>query len=307
VVKVAGISRNFMAASGYFEVVTWSFMSSKKAQSFGQLQSQLVISNPISSDLNYMRTNIIANLLEAVEQNYNRSHKQIRLFEIGPVFKAIDREVLTLGGIVYGNFAYINPHEAPRMLDIFDIKGDLVNLLTELGINVEQLSLASSNKIYYHPNVSASLSYLGKKIGALGQIHPSITKDYGIDGKVFAFELELDNLTENLPLNSLVAKSERNPYVSSNTQSAQRDLAFIVDKNLPVGDMLEEIKALDVMIKDVRVFDVYEGANLEEGKKSVAINLLLQLDRNLLSEEINELCKRIINEMKNKFLAALRS
>jgi phenylalanyl-tRNA synthetase beta chain len=298
--KVAQTLRSSLIARGFYELVTWSFMSSKKAEAFGLIHQDLTLINPISSELNYLRQSIIPNLLDAVLKNQNRSMKDLRFFEIGPVFlgSSPEDEVQSIAAVITGRNKPLNPHDKSRDVDVFDIKADLEALLSEFNISFDDVEIRPTAKIYYHPNISADLIYLGKNIGSFGAVHPKLLKNYGIDKAVFCLELELSRLN----LNTLKA-----PFYQSEYQPVQRDFAFIIDNDILVGNIMAKIKKIDEMIREVRIFDVYKGENVPEDKKSVALNVLFRPDRNLLSEEIEFLCKKIINTVKEEFLGELRS
>jgi phenylalanyl-tRNA synthetase beta chain len=288
-----------MVSMGYAEAVTWSFMSSKKAQNFGEINPQLMVVNPISSDLNYMRATIVPNLLDGILKNQNRSIKDLKFFEIGPVFSGLEiaQETRSLAAVITGSNTAQNPHEKARSLDVFDLKGDLEYLLKDFGITFDDIEIRKTDKPYYHPNVAAQMIYEGKNIGTFGAIHPRILKSYDINSDVFAFELNIDELS---------AKNSKQEYVSYEFQQVERDFAFVINEDVAIGDVLKGIKKIDAVIKDLKIFDIYKGQGIADGKKSVAINVLLKSDHNLLSDEINDVCKRIIDFMKDSYLADLR-
>jgi phenylalanyl-tRNA synthetase beta chain len=298
--KKAATMRSALASIGYYEAVTWSFMSSKKAANFAELKQELTLLNPISSELNYLRGSIIPNLLDAVLKNYNRSIKDLKLFEIGPVFFGTkpEDEVQSVAALCTGAYEALNPHVLKTDLNVFDIKSDLEVLLREFNIAFDDIELILASKKYYHPNVSAELIYMGKNIGSFGAIHPKFLKDYGIEQSVFAFELYYDALEIN---------TSKGEYKHFEYQPFQRDFAFVVDQNIPAGQIVSNIKKVDPDISSVRIFDVYHGKNVQDGKKSIAVNVFFRPSKTLSSEEIEFLCKRIIDLVKDEFSASLRS
>jgi phenylalanyl-tRNA synthetase beta chain len=247
-----------------------------------------------------MRSSIIPNLLSVTCENQNRSQKDVKLFEIGPVFQGInpEDERLCLAAVVSSKIYMLNPHEKQRNFDAFDLKSDLENILHEFKIDFNDVELLDVEKIYYHPHIAAKIQYLDKEIGYFGAIHPKVLSSYGIEQDVFAFEIYID---------ALDVKTQKAAFNHNQHQLTQRDFAFIVDKDLPAGQIALSIKNLDNYISDVRIFDVYIGHGIPEGKKSVALNVIIHPDRNLVSEEIDFISQKIINLVTQNFFAQLRS
>jgi phenylalanyl-tRNA synthetase beta chain len=296
--------KRLLATIGYTEVLTWSFMDSKHAGLFTELNEELYLQNPISSDLDYMRPSILPNLLKIAKNNINRSIRDLSLFEIGPIFiNAADETVLTsVACIRTGMTGEKNVHENIRPYDIFDIKADLANLLEICGLSLDRLQLTAPPN-YYHPTRSATLS-LGKNIvGHFGQIHPSILKKFDIDYDVMVFELDLSGLPFGKE-----KYAKRSEFTASDYQATVRDYAFVVSKNQAVGEMLSYIRNIDKkLIKAVNLFDIYEGDKIADDKKSVALSVQIQHDsQNLTEEMLDKLHQSIINGVVQKFAGTLR-
>ncbi len=310
-----GIRLSSMAAAlGYYEVVTWSFMSQNKAEHFDLINEKLCLQNPISNELSYMRSSIVPNLLDAVLRNQNRSIRDLKLFEVGPIFKGItpEDEFMCLTAVSCGKYEPLNAHNKQRNIDIFDIKADLEFLLREFGISFDDIEIKPISKKYYHPNVAAELEYLDQKIGVFGAIHPKLLQEYGVEQDVFAFELDIKLLAKLVFIDEEQGAKppqqnmRRTAYHSSEYQTIQRDFAFVIDEAIPVGKIVAHIKKIDKTIHDVSVFDIYVGQNIPNGKKSVAVNILMHPNKNLLSEEIEAMCEKIINVVRNDFSGELR-
>jgi phenylalanyl-tRNA synthetase beta chain len=289
----ARIARRALAAQGYAETVTWSFIARKTAALFGGGQQALVLSNPIAADLDCMRPSILPNLIEAAGRNARRGFPDAALFEIGPVF-AGDRPSDQRTAIA----ALLAPH-GPRRWDkapaedMFAVKGDLMALLSELGAPVGSLQIAQGDAAsWWHPSQSAQLR-LGKSVLAeFGAVHPAVLKALDAPGPIYAFELWL----EALPEAKRKGGKSRPAWRASPLMPLSRDFAFLAPEALPAGDLVRAVQGADkALIGAVRVFDVYQGAGVPEGFKSVALEVLLQpSDKTLTDLEIEALSGKIV-------------
>lgn len=296
-------AKRILAARGYDELVTWSFMDSKKTQHFAALNPKLQLQNPISQTLDYMRPSIIPNLLEAMAKNLARSISGLSFFEVGPVFNPDFSEDISIAGARTVKLNTKTPHENRKTLDVFDIKADLAFLMEEMGLGLDKCSITPSAPEYFHPTRSAKVS-LGKNvIGFFGEIHPNILNLYDIKEAVIAFELDLKMIPE-----SKLKYGYKGKFNASIYQPVERDFAFVVGSDQAAGEMLSYLQKIDKnLIKEVSLFDVYEGDKLEPGKKSLAFNVVIQSNDHTLTEaELNELSNNIIKNMAEKFGAVLR-
>ncbi len=301
--RINDIKRLF-ACANYNEVVTWSFMDSGKAKLFTEVKDELHLQNPISSDLDYMRSSILPNLLKVANNNINRSFHDLSLFEVGPVFLNTDAEVINnVAGIRCGNNAVKNSHNSQRQYDLFDIKADIAEMLALAGLDIDKCQLRSDAPDYYHPTRSCRIALGKNTLGYFGQVHPLILKEYGIDQDILAFEININNLPYSKP--KLGKKPE---YTPSDYQMIVRDYAFIVDDSVAVGEMLNLIKNTDKkLIKDVNIFDIYSGDKMQQGKKSVALSVNIQDNNKTLEEQdIEQINKKIIDGISSKFSGILR-
>lgn len=303
--RVSDIKR-IIAYRGYDEVITWSFMDSNNAKFFSNIKDELLLVNPISSDLNYMRPSIIPNLLKLTAKNLARSIKDLSLFEVGPVFNDINSagELSFAAGIRCGYITPKNCHSTPRHVDVFDIKTDLELILNHFGLSIDKCQISSTNlPPYYHPTSSGAVN-LGKNLIAwFGRIHPSVLNHFNIDCDVVGFELNI----ANIPL-SKSKFGRRENFKPSDFQITSRDYAFVIDNDQPIGDIISYIKNINKkLIKSVDLFDIYSGDKLESGKKSIALSIQLQADdRTLNDEDLNSLSNTIITDIEQKFKARLR-
>jgi phenylalanyl-tRNA synthetase beta chain len=298
--------KRVMASAGYDEVVTWSFMDHKLANTFGEVNEDLVLKNPISSDLGVMRQTIMPNLLSIIAKNNARSINDLSLFEVGPIFKGIEPEDEScyLAAVKSGVSNPNNCHDSSRLVDIFDIKADLDLVLRNIGLSVEKCQISFNIPAYYHPMRSAALS-LGKNVIAyFGQIHPSLLKEVGIEQDVIAFELNLDSVPFSKP-----KFGRKEEFTASPFQPSERDYAFVMDEKQLAGEMVSCIKNIDKkLIRSVEIFDIYKGEKLDQGQKSVALRVKIQSDdKTLTEEELSAVSSKIISSLEQRFSAKLRS
>ncbi len=304
-VSKANIARRVMAGNGFDELITWSFMNSKNACHFSEIKEELRLRNPISSELDYMRPSILPNLLEAVEKNIARSIGDGAFFEVGPIFLGtnLEDEKLCVSAIRFGNID-ANLHSGFREADIFDIKADVESVMNELGLPLDKTKLVTDNlPSYFHPTRSTGI-VLGKNIiGYFGEIHPLILKKYKIEKRVVALEINISAIPQQR-----LKYGRRDNFIACNYQPVSRDFAFMLDKDIPAGDLAQHIESVDKdLIRNVEIFDLYIGDKIPDGKKSVAIRVIVQAnDRTLSEEELTQVQKNIIATAAQKMGAALR-
>ena len=194
-------------------------------------------------------------------------------------------------------------------MDVFDIKSDVLRTLFELNLKESDLLINKDSKSYYHPGRSGSICLKSdnKKILAyFGEIHPAIVTTLDFKEKnVFGFEVFLDNIPE--PKNKI--RNNKVKYKVSDYQKSERDFAFVIDKNYNANEIETLVKNVNPdIIKSVKTFDVFEGQNLPEGKKSLAINVILQSESKTLTEsDLEHISNKIIETVKEKTGATIRS
>jgi phenylalanyl-tRNA synthetase beta chain len=194
-------------------------------------------------------------------------------------------------------------------VDVFDVKSDTIRTLLELGLDENDLHVSSNTKNCYHPGRSGSIklkSKHGPHLAYFGELHPAIITSLDFKEKnIFGLEIFLKNIPEP---NKKLRISKEN-YIVSDFQKSERDFAFVIDKSYLVGDLELLIKDVDnKLIKNVIVFDIFQGQNIPEGKKSVAINVTIQAsDKTLTEKDLDEVSQKIIEIVKNKTGATIRS
>ncbi|HLD95296.1 MAG TPA: phenylalanine--tRNA ligase subunit beta [Alphaproteobacteria bacterium] len=286
------------AARGMLESITWSFISQKEASYFAQA---CILDNPISQELSHMRPSLIPSLLKSATLNQDRSQNRLALFEMAPIYLANQTQEHVICGLRMGDISTINWNQKEKISDVFDVKADVLALLEHCGLKSDSLQLTRQGPSYYHPGRHGVLKLGQKIIATFGELHPKILKAFDQKFPVVVFELFLDRLP---PLKSKKLSLKISPY-----QSVVRDFSFIVDEKLEADTLLKAVKkAHKDLITSVILFDVYQGKGVEEGKKSLAIQVKIEpFDRTLTEEDLNSLSQTIIQQVKTSTNGELRS
>ena len=300
-----------VASKGYHEVVTWSFTDNKFNNLFKGNNKEIKIVNPISSDLGVLRNSIYSNLTMYLNKNIDRGYKDISLFEIGPVFtgKNPGDQITVVCGISTGKKSRLSWIEKERDVDVFDVKRDVIQTLSEAGYNPEKFVIDDETPNYYHPGKSGRIFLnAGKENVAayFGELHPSIIKDIDMKTNVLTgFEIFLENLKQ--PKKTL--NDQKSKYSVSDFQKSERDFAFIIDKKVKAQDLIKIISNVDKnLIQSVKIFDLYEGDNIPEDKKSIALNVTIQSsEKTLKDKDLENLNNLIIKSVEDKTGAKIRS
>ena len=300
-------ARRALAALGYAEAVTWSFMDHGLAERFGGGQAALILADPIAADLDCMRPSILPNLIQAAARNANRGFADVALFEIGPIF-AGDRPQDQRTAIT----AVLTPHppkrwDGQKSDDLFALKADLMSLLDQLGAPVASLQVAQgSAAAWWHPGRSARLQ-LGPKavLAEFGALHPAALAALDAEGPIFGFEIWL----EAVPEPKRKAIKTRAALTLSPFMPLRRDFAFVVGANVTAADLVRAVQGADkALIDRVWVFDVYTGEGVPAGAKSLALEVTIQpTDHTLTELEIEALSSRVIAAAEKAVGAKLRA
>jgi len=309
--KLFHLSQRALASKGYLESISWSFTDSKIDKQFAKGEAEIKIFNPISSDLDVLRRSIFSNLIVHLKKNQDRGYEDLSFFEVGPVFfgKNPGEQQIVVGGLRSGLVNRKSWLDKSRNVDVFDIKGDVVRTLIDLGLEERDLFVSNNTKNCYHPGRSGSVnlkSERGPHLAYFGELHPAIITNLNFKEKnIFGLEIFLKNIPKP---NKKVRVSKKN-YITSDFQKSERDFAFVIDKFFKVGELENIIKKIDDnIIKKVITFDVFEGQNIPEGKKSVAINIVIQSqDKTLTESDLDQISQKIINTVKEKTGATIRS
>ncbi|MDI9408105.1 MAG: phenylalanine--tRNA ligase subunit beta [Candidatus Pacebacteria bacterium] len=293
--------RRNLAARGFDEVVSWAFLDRRDALRFGGGDEGLTLLNPIASDLSDMRPSPLPNLLAAAARNLARGESHLAQFEIGPGFRDSTikgQRNLAVALRVETAAAKDWLSETSDPTGFYGIKGDLLALLESMGIGSDGLVFEPGAPDWYHPGQSAVIK-LGHKmvIGWVGVIHPSVSADYDLTGRVVGFELDLDAL----PLPKIKAGKARPRLEASTFQKLHRDFAFVVPSQVGAAVVLKAARGADrVLIQEVVLFDLYQGAGLAEGMKSLALRVVIQPTvATLTDSEIEALSQKVISAVES--------
>ena len=283
---------------GFDEIITYSFISPTyydkiRLPEDSPLRKSMKIMNPLGEDTSIMRTTVLPSMLEILTRNYNYRNKSARLYELGRTYferedgMADEPKVLSLG--LYG------PEET-----FFTLKGAVETVLDSIRAK-DVLYEAEKTNPSFHPGRCAKILVGGKEVGVMGQIHPLVAANYGVDADLYYAQMSFDALFA-----SRGAEPEYTPLPKF--PAVTRDIAVLVDKSVTVGALEAGIQsAAKGLLKDVSLFDIYEGANLPEGKKSVAFNLVLRADdRSLTAQEADDEIKVVLAHLEKTFGAVLR-
>jgi phenylalanyl-tRNA synthetase beta chain len=292
------LGRRVLAARGFVEAVTWSFIPPVEAKLFGGGQADLVLSNPISTELAAMRPSLLPGLVAAAQRNRDRGFADGALFELGQAYGGAQAEdqFVAGAGIRFGQSALQGSGrqwsgEAPAA-DVFTVKADAVAALAALGLDPASLMVCREAPAWFHPGRSGALK-LGPKVtlGVFGELHPQVLAKLGVDAPLAVFELYLDAIPP------AKRKSVTKPALeASDLQPLRRDFAFLLDRDVPAGDVVRAAASVDrAMITEVGVFDVFTGQGVPEGKKSLAIEVTLQpREKTLTDREIEAVAAKIV-------------
>ena len=300
-----------IASKGYLEAITWSFTDSNYNDFFKDKNKEIKIINPISSELGVLRNSIFSNLIMYMSKNLDRGFKDLSIFEIGPIFTGSNpgEQNTVVCGLSAGKKSRLSWIDKERNIDVYDIKRDVVQSLVEAGYNSDKFFIDSETPNYYHPGKSGRL-FLNKgkdQVAAyFGEIHPNILKKIDIKTEsLIGFEIFLDNL--KLPKKTL--NDQKTKFVVSDYQKSERDFAFIVDKNVTSQDLINAVSNVDQnLISNIKIFDVYEGENIPENQKSIAISVSIQsFEKTLNDSDLEKINKLIIETVENKTGAKIRS
>ncbi len=281
-----------MLGFGATEIQTYSFISPKAYDKIALPENSakrrcVVISNPLGEDTSVMRTTALPTLMDVLARNYNNRNPEAFLFELATTYIPNDEdtlpdEPLSLVAGLYGD-----------KTDFYTLKGVAEELFNALGITGVCFTAFSDNPSY-HPGRAAALTVGGKTLGILGELHPDVLENYGIEVKCCAFELSFDILFENISAARAYKPLPKFPALT-------RDLALVCDKTLAAGSLAAVIeKAVGKMLESVKLFDIYEGSQIPKGKKSLAFSLVMRSpDKTMTDQEADGAVKKALKALSD--------
>ena len=290
---------NTMLAQGMSEIMTYSFISPRcydkiNLPADSELRNSIVISNPLGEDTSIMRTIALPSMMEILAKNYNNRNASAALYELAKEYIPTTPDELpveknTLIGGMYGDGA-----------DFFQMKGIVEELLDAVSVYDYDVEACRDNPSY-HPGRCANLVKDGRVFGVMGEIHPVVAENYGMDCRVYCFSLDADALFE-------MAQPEKTYKPLPKFPAVTRDLALVCDESIPVGTLEKAIvRGGGALLENIQLFDVYQGAQIEAGKKSVAFSITLRsADSTLKDEQTAAVMKKVMKELE-KAGAVLRS
>lgn len=295
--------RRLLAARGYSEAITYSFVDAGlQARLLGE-QPVVSLENPLASQQGVMRLSLWPGLLQALQANLARQQGRVRLFESGRIYRPgrmRPTEAARLAGVICGNTHPKQWGMSDTSSDFFDLKGDVEALLRQAAPGLE-FDWQDTRHAALQPGQAAEIRVKDQRVGVAGQLHPALLQALELPAPVLLFELELDALPTGLERPAFVVPS-RYPAV-------RRDLALLVDRDLPVSALLEAVRsAAGPVLHNLELFDVYQGEGIDSGKKSLALCLTFQKSSStLIEEEVEAELRNILNSLGGRFGASLRT
>jgi phenylalanyl-tRNA synthetase beta chain len=296
--------RRTLAERGLTEGVSFSFISAREAELFGGAKPELRLVNPISADLDAMRPSLLPGLVGAARRNADRGFADAALFEIGPLYRddTPEGQALAAAGVRSGRTGPKHWRMPAREIDLYDLEADALAALAAMGAPAENIQVAADPPSWYHPGRAGTLRLGSTVLGAFGELHPAVLEALDARPPMAGFEVFLDAVPQPR------AARAKPPLRLSVFQPIERDFAFIIDRALPAETLLRAARTVDrKLVSEIRLFDIYEGAGLPDGKKSLAITVVLQpQERTLTDAEIEGFSKRLIGQVEKATGGQLR-
>ncbi|MCC0039033.1 MAG: phenylalanine--tRNA ligase subunit beta [Brucellaceae bacterium] len=304
-------ARRALAVRGMMEAVTWSFIPAKHAELFGGGAPELKLSNPIAADMSDMRPSLLPGLVAAAQRNADRGFADVALFEVSGTYEndTPEGQRRVAAGVRRGTARMEGQgrHWAGNAasVGVFDAKADALAALEACGAPVDKLQVETGGPDWYHPGRSGTIK-LGPKVvlGTFGEFHPKVLEALDVSGPLCGFEIYVDAVPEpKAKPTRTKPRLDLSPF-----QAVRRDFAFVVDRAVEAAQVTRAAQAADKkLITGVRVFDIFEGASLGEGKKSLAIEVAIQpVERTLTDEDFEALAARIVENVGKQTGGVLR-
>ena len=290
-------ARGVLANLGYQEIITYSFVDESWERDLLGNANPIKVKNPIASNMSVMRSGLWGGLLDTLNYNLNRKQERAMLFEVGASYHQNQQthfEQTRVAGLFYGVVQPEQWSSEAKDVDFYDVKAH-VDALTH-----NQAQYRNETHCALHPGQSARVHLRGEPIGWIGKLHPKWQQHYGLAKSTILFELNMDDI-----LQTYLAKfTEVSKFLP-----VRRDIAVIVNADLPVQDIINTVKKANIsLLQDMQLFDVYQGKGIVENKKSLAFLILMQdTNKTLLDSEVEETMAKLLKLLQNQFGATLRN
>lgn len=303
-IKNTRMIRGRLESLGFNETVNFPFMAPEYLSIFYKKDDFVKLLNPISADMAWLRPYVFPAVIKNLQTNKNQGETNVRLFELATAFSSrgereLANETQKLCLCSTGDFMDVTWIKLPETDAFYYMKGVLENIFGVMGLNGEYSPL--SDCLFLHPGKSAKIKVGGAEVGFLGSLHPDIVEKLDIKGKVYIAEVDFTKLTQLAEAKKIrYEKFSRFPF-------AERDFAVVTDASLPIGDLLQAVRSSSEIVSDALLFDVFTGASIGEGKKSLAFRVRFSHPEKTLSdEEINPIIEKILKSLEERFGAKLR-
>lgn len=309
--QICDITQNILSGLGFDEIISLSFshpaaLDKLNVAPESPLRLAIPVLNPITEEFPILRTTLLAGILQTITLNLSRKNENLKIYELGAVYlpKALPltelpQEPVKLAAAMLGRRYSESWNQSAEQVDFYDAKGAVEALLTGLGIN--DVVVSAGEHYAMHPGKTAIFSRQGKELAVVGEFHPKVLDAYGITRKVYAFEVQLEAVIEQAMLIGAYRSLPRFPAIS-------RDLAVVLDAQIPAARVAQEIRLSGgALLQDVRLFDVYEGEQVQAGMRSLAFSLVFRAsDRTLTDEEVEIHSREIVSRLETELSAKLR-
>ena len=303
--------RNVLTSLGMNEELSFSFTNEEMLNKLqvptdSDLRKAVPIMNPLTDEYPFLRTTMLSSILENAARNYSRKNEDVRLFEIAPIFIPKNlpvteqpKEIQKLAGLIMGRREPKGWSQNSEQVDFYDVKGIVEELFEKLSIS--NYTVEASEHFALHPGKTAILKKGREVLATIGEVHPAVCENLGINKKIYVFECDVETLMKCASKKFTFENLPKYPSIS-------RDLAILVDLDTPAGEVEKVIaKSGGKFFKSVNLFDVYTGERISSDKKSLAFAITFQsVERTLKDEEADEAFKNILSEVEKIFDAHLR-
>lgn len=303
--------QSMMSGMGFDEIISLSFSHPATLDKLNiahesPLRLAIPVLNPITEEFPILRTTLLGGILQTITLNLSRKNENLKIYELGAVYlpkelplTELPQEPIRLAGAMLGHRYSDNWNQSAEPVDFYDAKGAVEELLAGLGI--DDVVVTTGEHYAMHPGKTAVFSREGKELAFVGEIHPKVLDAYGISRKIYAFEVQIETVIEQALLIRTYQSIPRFPAIN-------RDLAVVLDIQIPAARVAQEIRLSGgPLLQDVRLFDVYEGEQVQKGMRSLAFSLTFRApDRTLTDEEVEIHSRDILSRLQNELSAILR-